>query len=226
MSDEPASSPQGQEEAAGEPKAPIAVEDIQSSPPRAAMASAKHNDMPPPATRPGVSNPRKRSSGEMSADEKPVDASRPTDGQQDQSASKEKVGEQPTDTESSSTVKLESQTQGRSQNSHLKSSSTATQQTQTPPSAQPQKAGSKTIAQKKGSAKHAATSLSKQTSEEDTENESTSSDGPDFDQPDHPIADFDWSELEQRFHDKVSELEEKEDLLLREFNELVQVWVP
>lgn len=223
MSDEPASSSQGQGEAAGEPKAPIAVEDTRSSPPLAAMASAKHNDMPPPATKPGVSNPRKRSSGEMSADEKPDNASRPTDGHQEQSVSKEKAGEKGTDTESSSTVELESQPQERPQNTHLKSSSTVTQQTQTPPSAQPQKAGSKTVAQKKGSAKHAATNLSKQTSEEDTENESNSSDGPDFDQPDHPIADFDWSDLQQRFHYKVQELEAKEDVLLREFNELIEV---
>jgi len=55
------------------------------------------------------------------------------------------------------------------------------------------------------------------------EDDALSSNESDLGEPDEPIEDFDWMHLEQRFHDKVKELNDNERAILAEFNNLCSV---
>jgi hypothetical protein len=59
---------------------------------------------------------------------------------------------------------------------------------------------------------------------DDSSNSSSSTISP-ATEPDEKIVDFDWIDLEQRYHDKMHELDDKEDETFNQFSALIQACV-
>ncbi|CAK4033428.1 Hypothetical predicted protein [Lecanosticta acicola] len=194
-----------------------------ASPPSQAMAPPRSEAMPPPSKKPlsGHSS-RKRSNDEMEADERLAHGPRNATNTNDAHAVKsDKPDDHATNVDffdSSATVIPDSQKQRLTQ--EAPTSSTANQPKQPPASAQPPK--SQSDAEAKKSAKPAEAENKGATAEgECFEDGDDSSECSDSDAPDERIAEFDWRELEARYHDKVQFFAEKEAALIGEWNDLL-----
>lgn len=184
-----------------------------SSSPPSAMKAQQNSGMPPPPPR----TSRKRSSDEMHDGPHSTAGSRTSDagiaqpgprGKDDPSIDSDSIKQSDSQTEAHA-VKALKEAPARTP--------TPKQSQQIPPSGQ----GS----QKLRSRSSTGARPPKQQATEDDEAHSDASDSADQEAPEVPIGDFNWNQLQERFHTTIEEFSRKEQAILQEFGLLVDVRV-
>ena len=185
--------------------------------------------MPPPSTK----SSRKRSNDEMHEDTKSVESLQTVIPEIAQLAQQGQT--EPQDIDSSAMMMPDSQTQGRSQAEQRADepvSSSMAQSQKAPPSAQGHKPKSKASKVTKAGTKEGKKAAKEEVDEdvaddENVDDNSTSNDSSeDIGGPDEQIVDFDWNNLNDRYHQKMEQCIRNEQVVLAEFGHLVQARIP
>lgn len=180
-----------------------------SSPPLALnMAGQKHKEMPPPSAPASAS--RKRSHDDMYGESQSADIAPPASQGMDD------------DSVNSQTIKKSESQQSQEQQRAAKDAlvNTTSQSEQLPPSGQ----GSQKPKSKSGkSTKTPKMAVENDATTEDEDVNSDDSESADQTEPQDQIENFDWRDLEVRYHNKMQEFDQKERAILDEFIRLVHV---